>query len=183
MSQSLRRLLAGSAAAAAVLALAAFPVSAAPPADDAAPPTAVAASAPGKGDSDGDRIADDLEAALADLAPGDRVAVIVQGTTPADAHRAAPSLALGHEYTIIPAFAGSVTAGQVTALSHIPGVTRVELDGVARATDASGDAITASTPRAPPSRRWTARSTAAGWASASSTPASTPRTSSSAPPA
>lgn len=136
MSQSLRRLLAGSAAIAAVLALVALPASSAPPPDDAATP---APSAPGKGDSDGDRIADDLEAALATLTPGDRVAVIVQGTTPADAHRAAPSLTLTHEYTIIPAFAGSVTAGQVTALAHIPGVTRVELDGVATALDASGD--------------------------------------------
>lgn len=137
MSKSLRRVLAGSAAAAALLT--ATMASAAPPADDAAPPGAVAASAPGKGDSDGDRIADDLEAALARLAPGERVAVIVQGTTPADARRAAPSLALDHEYTIIPAFSGSVTAGQVTALSRIPGVTRVELDGVATALDASGE--------------------------------------------
>ncbi|MGM0386622.1 MAG: hypothetical protein ACQERF_11685, partial [Actinomycetota bacterium] len=104
MSQSLRRLLAGSAAAAALLT--ATMASAAPPADDAAPPDAVAASAPGKGDSDGDRIADDLEAALKSLPPGERVAVIVQGTTPADARRAAPSLTLDHEYTIIPAFSG-----------------------------------------------------------------------------
>ena len=66
--------------------------------------------------------------------------MIVQGTTPADAHRAAPSLAVGHEYTIIPAFSGSVTAGQVNALAHIPWVTRVELDGVATAFDASGEA-------------------------------------------
>jgi len=39
----------------------------------------------------------------------------------------------------IPAFAGSVVAGQVKALARIPGVTRVELDGVTRALDASGN--------------------------------------------
>lgn len=93
----------------------------------------------GKGDTDGDRIADDLEAAVAKLKPGDRVPVIVQGGTPAAARRAAPSFRTGQRYTIIPAFSGSVNAGQVTALSHIPSVTRVELDGIASAVDAAGE--------------------------------------------
>ncbi len=93
----------------------------------------------GKGDPDGDRIADDLEAAMSAAAPGDRLRVIVQGTTPAKARGSAPSFALKERYTLIPAFAGSVVAGQVKALAAIPGVTRVELDGVTRALDASGD--------------------------------------------
>lgn len=67
------------------------------------------------------------------------MAVIVQGATPAEAQRAAVSLEVAHRYTIIPAFAGSVTAGQVTALTRIPTVSRVELDGLSRAVDAAGD--------------------------------------------
>ncbi len=93
----------------------------------------------GKADSDGDRIADDLAAALEDAGPGKRLGVIVQGATPAKARGAAPSFALKTQYHIIPAFAGSVVAGQVKALARIPGVTRVELDGVTRALDASGN--------------------------------------------
>jgi serine protease AprX len=105
------------------------------------PPGAAArlADTPGKGDRDGDRIADDLEAALALGRPGDRVGVIVQGTTPAAATSAAPSFAAGLRYRVIPAFSGTVVAGQVNALARIPGVTRVELDGVTRALDAAGD--------------------------------------------
>ena len=94
---------------------------------------------PGKGDSDGDRVADDLEAALAHAAPGERVGVIVQGTPPALGRRAAPSLRTGHVYPSIRGFSGSVTAGQVHALTRVPGVKRVELNGVSRALDASGD--------------------------------------------
>ena len=97
------------------------------------------AAAAGKGDADGDRIADDLAAALEDAAPGQRLGVIVQGGTPGKARGAAPSFTLKTQYHIIPAFAGSVVAGQVKALARIPGVTRVELDGVSHALDASGN--------------------------------------------
>jgi serine protease AprX len=95
--------------------------------------------APGKGDSDGDKIADDLEAALASAARGDRLRVIVQGVTADQAERAAPSLHVGRSYHSIEAFAGSMTAGQVRALAHRRGVTRIELNGQVRAMDASGD--------------------------------------------
>lgn len=94
---------------------------------------------PGKGDSDADGIADDLAAAVVRHRPADRVGVIVQGTTPARARAAAPSLRTGHVFPSIAGFSGTVTAGQVRALSRVPGVTRVELDGVSRALDASGD--------------------------------------------
>ena len=94
---------------------------------------------PGKGDSDGDHIADDLEDALAQARPGDRVSVILQGVTPHAAGLAAPSLVVEHRYHTIPAFAASLTAGQVKALAHLPGVRRIELNGVARTLDASGD--------------------------------------------
>ncbi len=42
-------------------------------------------------------------------------------------------------YRTIPGFSGSVVAGQARALARVPGVTRVELDGVTRALDASGN--------------------------------------------
>jgi serine protease AprX len=112
---------------------------AAEPPPGARGPAEVDAPGVGKGDVDDDRIADDLAAALDDAEPGDRVGVIVQGTTPAKARGAAPSFALKTRYHIIPAFAGSLVAGQVRALARIPGVTRVELDGITRALDASGD--------------------------------------------
>jgi serine protease AprX len=93
----------------------------------------------GKGDTDGDRLADDLEAALTTKRARDRVSVIVQGTSPDKAQLAAPSFTLRQRYRIIPAFSGSVTAGQVGALARIPGVTRVELDGISKALDAAGN--------------------------------------------
>jgi serine protease AprX len=94
---------------------------------------------PGKGDRDRDKIADDLEAALAAARPGERVRVIVQGTSRARARAAAPSLKVGRTFRTIRGFVGSVRRGQVTALAHAPGVTRDELDGQARALDKSGN--------------------------------------------
>ncbi len=137
--RSLIVLASGAALAAAPLMGTASSAAPAPPPGPGAGPSAASADAPGKGDSDGDRIADDLEAALAARGPGERVGVIVQGTTPAAAASAAPSFVTGLRYRIIPAFSGTVIGGQVNALTRIPGVTRVELDGVTRTLDAAGD--------------------------------------------
>ena len=136
MSQFRRNLLVISSAAA----LAAAPVLAAPAGAAPSPrPPATHQPLAGKGDADRDRIADDLEEALRGKPGSERLSVIVQGASPAAAGQAAPSFVLAHRYQIIPAFSGSVTAGQVNALARIPGVTRVELDGISRALDASGD--------------------------------------------
>jgi serine protease AprX len=94
---------------------------------------------PGKGDSNGDKIADDLQAALDTAAPGVRLDVIVQGVSGRQAERSAPSLHVGRSFHSIDGFAGSMTAGQVRALAKRPGVTRIELNGQVRAMDASGD--------------------------------------------
>jgi serine protease AprX len=48
-------------------------------------------------------------------------------------------LKVGRTFRTIRGFVGSVRRGQVTALAHAPGVTRVELDGQARALDESGN--------------------------------------------
>ena len=120
-------------------ALAAAPAPAARPAEHEATGGGVRLDVPGKGDTDRDKIADDLEAAVSAASRGARLRVIVQGTTVARARTAAPSLEVGRLFHTIPAFSGSVTRGQVTALAHLPGVTRIELDGVARALDESGN--------------------------------------------
>lgn len=138
MSTIARRLVTGCAVALVAIASAlSATASAAPPLDG--PPAPPAAASAGKGDRDHDKLADDLEAALVGRATGDRVRVIVQGTLPSVGRRAAPSLTVSHSYGLVRAFAGSLTAGQVKALAAIPSVTRVELDGVARAMDAAGD--------------------------------------------
>ncbi len=148
MSQFLRHLFTGSAVALVALAPALSDTAAAAPTPAPGPgatsPHASGAHgsgprAAGKGDRDGDKLADDLEAALAARSPGDRVRVVVQGATPADARRAEPSLTVDHSYTLVRAFSGSVAAGRVAALAALSGVTRVELDGVATAADVAGE--------------------------------------------
>ena len=147
MSQFLRHLFTGSAVALVALAPALSDTAAAAPTPAPGPgatsPHATGAgSAPrgaGKGDRDGNKLADDLEAALAARSPGDRVRVIVQGATPADARRADPSLTVDHSYSLVRAFSGSVAASRVAALAALSGVTRVELDGVATAADVAGE--------------------------------------------
>ncbi|HET6968939.1 MAG TPA: S8 family serine peptidase, partial [Ornithinibacter sp.] len=131
---------AGLLAAASLLAAApAVPAGAAP--RPGGPPSTVPLdrSAPGKGDPDGDGIADDLEAAVSRAGATDRLDVIVQGTSPEDARRATPGLSVERRFRTIPAFAASVPAGMVTALARVPSVIRVELNGVTRALDASGN--------------------------------------------
>src|SRR5215208_2812055 len=76
-------------------ALAAAPAPAARPAEPGGGGGDAHPRLPGKGDTDGDKIADDLEAARSTAGPGDRVRVIVQGTTVARARTAAPSLEVG----------------------------------------------------------------------------------------
>lgn len=148
MSQFLRHLFTGSAVALVALAPALSGTAAAAPSPapgpgatgpDARGAHASGPRAPGKGDRDGDKLADDLEAALTARGPGERVRVIVQGATPADARRAEPSLTVDHSYTLVRAFSGSVAAGRVAALAALSGVTRVELDGVATAADVAGE--------------------------------------------
>ncbi|WP_457252759.1 S8 family serine peptidase [Pedococcus sp. P5_B7] len=135
MSTLVRHIVTASAVTLAAIAPA-LSAAAAPPDESPARPDTVSA---GKGDRDHDKVADDLEAALVRRGAGDRVRVIVQGALPGEGRRAAPSLTVSHSYGLVRAFAGSLTAGQVSALAAIPSVTRVELDGVVRAMDAAGD--------------------------------------------
>jgi serine protease AprX len=103
---------------------------------------AVAASpdrGPGKGDADGDKISDDLEAAIAATPARERVAVIVQGSSPSAARRAAPSLRVADRFSLIEGFSGSMLPRQVAALARIPFVTFVELNGQTHLMDAAGE--------------------------------------------
>ena len=125
----------------ALLVTPAHPAASAGARDSMAPgaPAAVGSAGPGKGDVDGDRVADDLEASVAGMGPRERVQVIVQGISPRRAHVTASSLSVRQDFRLIAGFAGSVNAGQVKALARAPGVTFVELDGQTGLLDAAGE--------------------------------------------
>ena len=148
VSAFVRTALAGTMTAVALLAPALGVASAAPPSRASAPIASgrppITATQPGanglaKADRDRDKISDDLEAVLTGQAPGSMVKVLVRGATGDQGRLAAPSLKVTRGYGLLRGFAGSVTAGQVLALSRMPSVRRVELDGTARATDAAGE--------------------------------------------
>lgn len=107
--------------------------------EDARPSAPPVLADAGKGDADGDRVADDLEVAVGGLRPGERVDVMVQGLRPAGARAAAPSLRVEHDFRLVQGFSGSVNAGQVRALARVPGVTFIELDGMTGVLDAAGE--------------------------------------------
>ncbi|HEX6142874.1 MAG TPA: S8 family serine peptidase, partial [Geminicoccaceae bacterium] len=84
---------------------------------------------PDQRDRNGDGIADGLAARLAGAPANQRFDVIAAFTTPARAaaaRRALGTVELRHEYDLIPGFAARLTAGQVNALTRLPGVVRVE---------------------------------------------------------
>jgi serine protease AprX len=80
-------------------------------------------------DTNNDGISDGLEAELADADPSDLWDVIATFSSEASAGRSAQSLpdqALQHRFALIPGFQANLNKGQITALSHGPGVVRVE---------------------------------------------------------
>lgn len=91
-------------------------------------------------DRDGDHVSDDLEAKLRAAAPGDRLAVIVTGFGSMTARAAVGDFRLSHELGIINGFAATMTAAQVRGLLHVPGLRRVEEDGVVTALDETTNA-------------------------------------------
>ena len=91
---------------------------------------------PSLADRDGNRLSDGLEAHLAGLGPRDAVAVVVTFSgagNAADAQRAVGPFAVSREYNLIQGFAATVTTGQARALAALPGVFRVEEDGLVSA--------------------------------------------------
>jgi serine protease AprX len=101
--------------------------------------SAAAAAPPVKADRDGDRLFDDLEVRLDRIGPGDRLGVIVTLVAPASAGRVrglegkVGKFRVKHRYSIIDAFAATMTAGQARALARTSGVVQVEEDSVVRA--------------------------------------------------
>ena len=88
-------------------------------------------------DTDADKLFDDLDAALRTAAPDERLDVIVSfvaGTTTADGvaavRQVAPGAVVQRSFTIIPAFAGALTAAEVSAVAGLAQVRQIELDTV-----------------------------------------------------
>ncbi|HEX2028175.1 MAG TPA: S8 family peptidase [Nitriliruptorales bacterium] len=98
---------------------------------------------PPQTDLDGDGIAEDLEARLADAAPDERLPILVSHEPNVDADtlaRAAGGLEQLHRFGIVDGFAATATPGRVRSLARHPQVRRVELNGTVRATlDAATD--------------------------------------------
>ncbi|HEY7874806.1 MAG TPA: S8 family serine peptidase [Actinomycetota bacterium] len=86
----------------------------------------------GAADSDGDKIFDDLERRLGASDARHDVVVLFSGGTSAakaaDARRAVGSFTTGYEYETMPAFAGSLTSGQIRALAARGDVVQVQGD-------------------------------------------------------
>jgi serine protease AprX len=82
-------------------------------------------------DRDGDRVSDGLTADLKNRGPDERVDVVVTWTRRPDieaARSAAGHFDVSVQFGVINGFAASLTAGQIRALSKVPGVFRVEED-------------------------------------------------------
>ena len=93
------------------------------------PPGLIGGAPPGRGDSDGDGIADNLQAKLAGARADALFDVIVTFSGPgkaADALAAAGPFNVIDEFSIIDGFHATMTSGQVQALASTSGVFRVE---------------------------------------------------------
>ena len=80
-------------------------------------------------DRDGNGLADGLQEQLAGLRVNELVDVVVTLDHPSSAARIEQLIGafdLGHEFTLINAFSGTVTVGQARPLARIPFVSRVE---------------------------------------------------------
>lgn len=90
-------------------------------------------------DRDGDRVSDDFEGRLRGAGAAERLDVIVTGLNSATARQAVGAFRLGHELPIVDGFAATMTAGQARALTHVPGLRRIEEDGVVGILDDATD--------------------------------------------
>ena len=86
---------------------------------------------PGLADRDNDHISDGLAAAIGKRGPQEKINVVVTWTQAPDlgaARNAAGPFDIYAEFDVINGFAASLTAGQINALSKVPGLFRVEED-------------------------------------------------------
>ena len=101
---------------------------------------------PAKVDADGDKLFDDLELRLAALDDADslRIIVLLDRAVTIGAigalQSAVGTFAVGHRYTIVPGFAGTVTKAQAESLAAQPAVVQVEEDSIVSASNASAQA-------------------------------------------
>ena len=125
-----------------LLAVAALVAVSAGSAAAAKPPVDAQPAPPVKADRDNDKVFDDLEARLEQLAAGDDVEVIVRLDAPAtsarvgDTSRRVGQLRDVRRFEIVDAFAATITKGQAEALTHVPWVVHVEENSRVRALNA-----------------------------------------------
>jgi serine protease AprX len=101
------------------------------PSDEPRSPDPSQTTAPGLADRDNDRISDGLGAMLGSLGPQERVNVVVtwdQRPNLDAARNATGPFEVYAQFEVVNGFAANLTAGQVLALSKVPGVFRVEED-------------------------------------------------------
>ena len=101
------------------------------PSDEPRSPDPSQATPPGLADRDNDRISDGLAATLGTRGPQERFNVVVTWDRKPDvdaARNAAGPFDVYAQFQVVDGFAASVTAGQILALSRVPGVFRVEED-------------------------------------------------------
>ena len=105
------------------------------------PPISEKPAPPVKADRDGDKLFDDLEARIAGMSAQAKLSVIVTLTVPATRERVEElsdrvgGFAATHRFSIIPAFAASVSKGQAQALTRVPWVAHVEENSILHATN------------------------------------------------
>ena len=125
--------------AAIALAIALAPAGAAEAAPGSKERRAPAGAAPVKADRDGDKVLDDLEARIGGLGPDARVSTIVTLSAAATTtrvrglERAVGAFAVSHRFSIIDAFAATLTKGQIRALAQRSDIVRVEENSRVRA--------------------------------------------------
>ena len=88
-------------------------------------------------DADGNKVFDDLDRAFVAAVPGARLDVIVsfvQGTATDEGveavRQAAPAGTVERSFTIVPAFAGALSAAEAAAVARLPQVRQIELNSV-----------------------------------------------------
>ena len=115
-----------------LIAAATVPAAAAEPPADPGGSTPSEAAETGRTDSDGNGIADGLEADLAAMAPAEEVEVIVMADSPVAKARAEGRLGpfqIVAELPIIDGFVATANAAQISGLARVPGVSRVQANG------------------------------------------------------
>ena len=120
-----------------------LPAASAAPSEGGTHVTATDVATYPRADSDGNGISDGLDAALVNAGPGDRFDVVAtfENTMRAGASlQALPDQALNRRFALVSGFSALLNKGQINALSHQPGIIRVEENFKVETTNDSANA-------------------------------------------